>query len=399
MDPETPAFNFDYKPSGLNYGRGSITDVTGILENNDLDTVLAVCGSRVAANAELMDPVEDELGDNLAGVFAETTPEKRLQTVFRGVDRVAETGADAIIAIGGGSSIDVAKGICAFSAGDRTYEEAFSDVLNNGELGLPDAEQFLSLIAVPTTLAGADLSIAAGLVADTEDGPVEPVLVDNRLMPLSLIYDPNLFETTPITTLAGSAINGFDKGVEAIYSRFANPITDATAVKSLNYLRSSLPNLIEAEDPAVMDQAVAGIVLAQYGVSMPNHYKINIIHAFGHALRNQFGIQQGVAHAVVVPKVLSLIFDEGCGRPELLAEGLLTGGEDADDSEAAIIESVEYIRDGLGLPSTLRELDGTSKSGLRATAEHTAEDPFLNLGPVDFDPSVEAIEQALNSAW
>jgi alcohol dehydrogenase class IV len=78
---------------------------------------------------------------------------------------------------------------------------------------------------------------------------------------------------------------------------------------------------------------------------------------------------------------------------------LLTGGEAADDSEAAIIESVEYIRDGLGLPSTLRELDGTSKSGLRATAEHTAEDPFLNLGPVDFDPSVEAIEQALNSAW
>jgi len=399
MALETPVFAHDYKPSELNYGRGSIDDIEEILHDYDLDDALVVCGSSVGSNDALMDPVRDGLGDGIAGVFAETSPEKRLQTVFEGVDRVTETGADAVVAIGGGSSIDVAKGICAFSASDRTYESVFSEVVDTGELALPDTNQFLPLIAVPTTLAGAELSIAAGLVADTEDGPVEPVLVDNRLMPVSLIHDPNLFETTPIDTLAGSAINGFDKGVEAIYSRFANPVTDATAVRSLKYLRSSLPELREAEDPSVMERAVTGMILAQYGVSMPDRYKINIVHAFGHALRNQFGIQQGIAHAVVVPHVLSLIFDEGCGRPELLAEGLLTGDEAAETTEGAIIEAVEDVRDGLGLPSMLRELDGTSKDGLHAVAEHTADDPFLNLGPTEFDPSVEAVEQTLRNAW
>lgn len=395
----TPGFAHDYKPSELNYGRGSVDQLSGILSNRNLDNALVVCGSTVGENDALIDPVREGLGEKLAGVFAETTPEKRLQTIFDGVKYVPQTDADVIVAVGGGSSIDVAKGICAFSVTNKTYQDAFSEVLEEGELTLPETNQFLPLIAVPTTLAGAELSVAAGLVARTQDGPVEPVLVDNRLMPVSLVHDPNLFETTPMSTLAASAINGFNKGIEAIYSRFANPITDATAVRSLKYLRSSLPKLREADNPSVMEQAVTGMILAQYGVSMPDRYKINIVHAFGHALRNQFGIQQGIAHAVMVPHVLTLIFDEGCGRPELLAEGLLIGTEDAETTEEAIIEAVEEVRDGLGLSSKLRELNGTSENELRAVAEHTAHDPFLDLGPTRFDPSVDDIEAALRDAW
>lgn len=208
-----------------------------------------------------------------------------------------------------------------------------------------------------------------------------------------------MFDTTPMDVLAASAINGFDKGVEAIYSRFATPVTDATAVRGLRYLRSSLPQLRESSDPEVMERAVAGTLLVQYGVSMPDQYKINVVHAFGHALRNQFGIQQGTAHGVIVPHALELIFAEGGSRPDVLAEGLVTGEEDADTTEAAVVEAVRAVRDGLDLPSRLRDIQDTDETELRAVAEHTAEDAFLKVGPPEFDPTVDDIEATLRDAW
>jgi alcohol dehydrogenase len=217
-------------------------------------------------------------------------------------------------------------------------------------------------------------------------------------MPTALCYDPDLFGATPIGVLAGSAINGFDKGVEAIYSRFANPMTDSTAVRGLRYLRSSLPELRDADDPAVMERAVMGTILVQYGVSIPDAYKINVVHAFGHALRNEFGIQQGIAHAVVVPYALRLIFEEGGGRPDVLAEGLVLN-PDPGDVESAVVDAAVDVRDGLGLPSRLRDVEGTSEDRLRAAAERTANDALLDLGPPTFEPSVEDLEATLREAW
>lgn len=396
---DTPDFNHDFKPGGIHFGRGCIDAVDETLAERGLGDALVVCGRTVGSNDELMGPLEGGLGDRHAGTFDETTPAKTLRTVFDGIGQFERQDADALVAVGGGSSIDIARGIGALANADRTYEEVHEEVVETGELTLPTDESFVPVVAVPTTLAGADLSVAAGLVASTDEGPREAIPVDTRLMPTDLFYDPDLFETTPMDVLAGSAINGFDKGIEAIYSRFANPVTDATAVRGLRYLRSSLPALRTADDPAVMERTVVGTVLAQHGVSMPEAYKINVVHAFGHALRNEFGIQQGVAHAVVVPHALRLIFSEGGGRPEVLAEGLVTGDEDATETEEAVVEAVETVRDGLGLPSRLRDVEGTSRDRLGSAAEHTAADAFLDIGPPEFEPSVDAIERALEDAW
>jgi alcohol dehydrogenase class IV len=400
MSLSIPSFTHDFEPGGIHFGRGCIDHIDETLSEQGLNDALVVCGSTVGSNKALIDPVVAGLGRNAAGIFDETTPAKTLSTVFDGIERLRATEADAIVAVGGGSSIDVARGISALANANYTYEDAHAAVAETGELALPDDDDaYVPVTVVPTTLAGADLSVAAGLVAETDDGPTEAIPIDTRLMPTDLFYDPDLFETTPMDVLAGSAINGFDKGIEAVYSRFANPVTDATAVRGLAYLRSSLPRLRSADDPSVVSRAVMGTLLVQHGVSMPTSYKINIVHAFGHALRNQFGIQQGVAHGVIVPHALRLIFAEGGGRPDVLAEGLLTGEEAASSTEDAVVEAVETVRDGLGLPSRLRDVEGTSKDGLRAAAEHTAEDGFLDLGPEAFEPSVDDIERTLEDAW
>lgn len=397
MTLQTPSFIHEFKPGAVHFGRGCIGDIGEQLVSRGFETAMVVCGRNVGSNEDVIEPVKDGLGSHLGSVFDETTPQKSLETVFAGIERMEETGVDVIVALGGGSSLDVATGISMLARDDRTLEDARREVLETGTLALPD-EEVVPVVPVPTTLAGADFSVAAGLVVSTDEGNVEAIVADNRLMPEALFYDPDLFDTTPKEALAGSAINGFDKGIEAIYSRFANPITDSTAVRGLKYLRTSLPKLRTSSDPKIMEQAVMGIILVQYGVSIPDAYKINIVHAFGHALRNEFGIQQGVAHAIIVPHAMRLIFDEGGGRPELLAEGLVTQSE-VEDTENAVIQAVTEVRDGLGLPTRLRDVKGTDKEGLRSAAKHTYEDDFLDIGPPEFDPTVEDIETVMNRAW
>jgi len=399
MSINTPDFVHEYRPGTIHYGRGCIRDIGTAVADRGFDDVLVVCGRNVGSNEALMTPVREGLGDLLAGVFDETTSAKSIETVYDCAEQVTELDADVLVVVGGGSSLDIATGVSILARNDRSLEETRREIVQTGTLKLPDnTDELLPMIPVPTTLAGADLSVAAGLVAPSDNGPVEGIVADEALMPEAFFYDPDLFDTTPDKVLAGSAINGFDKGIEAIYSRFGNPVTDATAIRGLRYLRSSLPSLLKSSDPDVMDRAVMGTILVQYGVSIPDAYKINVVHAFGHALRNQFGIQQGIAHAVIVPHVLRLIFEEGGGRPEVLAEGLVEE-LNPENIEEAVIESVEAVRDGLELPSRLRDVDGTTRDELRLVAEYTYADDFLDVGPSSFDPSIDDIEQTLVDAW
>lgn len=400
MGLDTDRFVHDFRPGAINFGRGCVRDLEDAVAELGRERALVVTGQNVGANPEVIDAVTAGLGDRLAGVFAETSPAKRIETAYDGVAQMQELDADVLVAVGAGSSLDTATVMSVLAGAYRSLEDIQAEVAATGDIALPDDPASLTpLIPVPTTFAGADLSVAAGTIIPMEDGTDREVIVVGRdLMPEAFFYDPDMFDTTPMGVLAGSAINGFDKAVEAIYSQFSNPVTDATAVRSLKYLRSSLPRLRQSDDPGVMERAVMGIILAQYGVSIPGAYKINVVHAFGHGLRNQWGIQQGVAHAVMVPHVLELIFEQVDGRRDVLAEGLVPEGAPSDPA-AAVIAAVEEVRDGLGLPARLRDVDGTDEAGIRGAAELTHADDFVRLGPAGFDPSVAEIEAAIQAAW
>ncbi|MFC6726885.1 iron-containing alcohol dehydrogenase, partial [Halobium palmae] len=175
---------------------------------------------------------------------------------------------------------------------------------------------------------------------------------DERLMPAALYYDADLFETTPQSVLAASAMNGFDKGLEALYTRNATPVTDGTAMRGLRLLRSSLPTLgdgeTESEDAVegvggagdALERAVTGTILVQYGVSTPGRYKLSIIHAFGHGFTRNYDVHQGRAHAVVAPHVLRYLFDEVDARRELLAEALDVRIEREDPSDEELADGI-----------------------------------------------------------
>ena len=401
---DTPPFAFDYDPGAIHYGRGCICDIGEALAERDRDTALVVCGSNVAANAELMDAVGDGLGGRLAEVFAGTTPEKRLREAARAADHATDLGADAFVPVGGGSSLDVATVASVLRARDLSLAEAREEVADTGGIATPrNSASLTPLFPVPTTLAGADLSVIAGIAAEVDasgdaeegDGGEDAEIVSTgvggaELMPEALFYDPDLFETTPEGVLAGSAMNGFDKAIESLYADTRSAVTDATATRAIRLLTGGLPEM--TDDEAAMDRAVAGIVLAQYGISRPGNMTINVIHAFGHGLRDAFGIQQGLAHAAVAPHALRAMADAGVDL------SLLAAAFEVDGVEAAIAE-VERVRDALDLPSSLSAIDGVDADGLDEAARVAAADSLLSYAPERYDLAEADARAVLEAAF
>ena len=217
-------------------------------------------------------------------------------------------------------------------------------------------------------------------------------------MPQSVFYDPKLFATTPKRVLAASAMNGFDKGLETVYARNATPVTDATAIRGLRLLDEGLRQLDDQTvTEEVLEPVVEGTLLVQYGISRRGETTLSIIHAFGHGLTRTYEVQQGAAHGIVAPHVLRYLFENVDGQRELLAEAFGVG--DHPDTAAAIVESVEQVRDALGLPAQLRNVDSPDPSEFPEVAETIRTDSFMANVPRGLDPTTEEVEAVLEAAY
>ncbi|MFC7210730.1 iron-containing alcohol dehydrogenase family protein [Natronoarchaeum sp. GCM10025321] len=396
---------FEYDPGVIRLGRGCVSALADELDRQGCTNALVVCGRTVGSTPAVLDPVTEGLDDRLAGIFAETTPEKLLGTAVDGVERLREVEADTVVSLGGGSSLDTAKVLSVLAATDRSPAEVGDELATSGTIPVPE-DGLPAIVAVPTTFAGADLSQGAGVNADPENGLVdEPVsggVSDPQLMPTAVFADPALFTTTPYDVLAGSAMNGFDKGVETLYARNGTPVSDATAMRGLRLLADALPALdADSSSPETMDRAVEGSLLVQYGVSRPDGSTLSIIHAFGHALRHHAGLQQGTAHAIVAPHALDYLFEQVDGRRTLLARALdvQTAERSSDAVSDGIVDAVTEVRDSLGVTTRLRSVDGIERSDLGAVAETTLADRFMAQVPEGLDPTVEDLRAVLEAAW
>jgi alcohol dehydrogenase len=295
----------------------------------------------------------------------------------------------------------VAKVVSLLSADDREPETVGRELAEAGTISAP-AEPLLPVVAVPTTLAGAGISNGAGVTASPASGlvsnPANGGVSDPRLMPAAVVYDSRLFATTPRRVLAASAMNGFDKGIEALYARNRTPVTDATAARGLELLTPGLRRLgTEQVDDVVLDPVVEGTMVVQYGVSRPDGTMLSILHAFGHGLTRAYDVQQGAAHGVVAPHVLRYVFDEVDGRRELLADALGVG--DASDPAAAVVERVETVRDALSLPTRLRDVEGPEPDEFESVAEAVVADSFVANAPPGLDPTVADVVAVLREAY
>lgn len=394
---------FEYDPPVVRAGRGAVAALGAELARHGLERALVVCGRTVGSTPAVIDPVEAGLGDRLAATFAETTPDKRLETAIDAARTAEEHDADCLVGVGGGSSLDVAT-VASVARGRSAPREALlEEFAGRRTLTVPSAG-LLPVVAVPTTLAGAELSFGAGITGPRgDDGRRHGGGVSHPdLMPTAVVHDPAIVETTPTGVLAGSAMNGFDKGIERLYSPAATPVTDATAARGLARLARWLPHLGDRSDrPAVMEGVLEGVLLVQYGGARPDATSLSIIHALGHGITATVDVQQGIAHAVMAPATLRWLFERVDGRRDRIAAalGVDRAGRDREGVAEAVVAEVERVRDALGMPARLREVDGLGRDDLASAAQHTADDALMDHLPSGLEADEAALLELLEAAW
>lgn len=366
-------------PVDVRFGAGRAAELGSYLEARGLGRAMLVAGRHVSADEKVMGPIREAIGPRVVGEFFEVTPGKRIEMVYAGIERMREVGADVLIGIGGGSSLDVARQVSTLAADGRSLDQLREQARSTDPPAFEAVPHHTAVVLVPTTLAGADLSTGGSVeVFDVAESPDDqPRWVNPQVVgPTAILYDPRLYESTPPRLLAGSAMNGFDKGIETIYSPRATAFSDAMAERGVALMGRGLLALA-TERSSGLEDAVAGAILVQV------QRQISVVHAFGRAATRLTSMQQGIAHAVLVPHALRLLLSLAPLRREVLARALRTAGATAtpDDGEA-VVEGVSAIRDALGLPRSLADVPEADGIDVAACAAHVCGDRLLDASPL-----------------
>jgi acetaldehyde dehydrogenase / alcohol dehydrogenase len=284
-------------PSDTYFNPGSLDS----LRQLDASRPLIVTDGPTVARG-VAEEVRHYLTASAVHVYSGVQPEPTEAQIRAGVEELERVGADAIIAIGGGSVMDAAKAM-------RLFHE--SPQLSIRELSLPflDARKRIAefppvdhtvrLVAIPTTSGtGSEVSPAAVISV----GQRKVTLVDYSLVPDMAIVDPNLTLTMPREITADTGIDALTHALEAAVSIFASPFTDAFCVQAANLIFTALPRAyrdgsdLEARTAMHNAATIAGLAFSNAFVGLN--------HALAHPIGARFGIAHGRANAIFLPHVL-----------------------------------------------------------------------------------------------
>jgi alcohol dehydrogenase len=325
-------------PSTLLFGRGRLADVPSLLREMGAERPLIVTDPGIVAariaerlrTALTAAGLEPGLWDGVTVDPEEDQPESCR-------DCIAQGGHRSVIALGGGSVIDVAKVAAALATnGGRTADSFGFDRLRRP--GLP-------LVTVPTTPgSGAEVSNHAVIVQVSPRK--KEVVAGLHLLPRAAVVDPELTRTVPPSQTAWSALDGLVHAIEAYLARRATPFTDVAVRQAVPRIARALPRLLAAPaDEEAREELSLGCLHS--GLAMANA-NAGAIHALGYPLTARFGIPHGLANALVAAAALERIEPS---RPERCAElaGFLVGGRAA----APLAEHVRRFLTALGIEDRL----------------------------------------------
>lgn len=337
-------------PSRVIFGPGVLARLPEEIQRLGLSRALVLSTPEQAASAE---EVATLLGKHAAGVFSKAVMHVPIETAREAREVASRLGADCAVAIGGGSTIGLGKAIALDS-------------------GLP-------VIAVPTTYAGSEMTPIYGL---TEAG-VKKTGRDPRVLPVSVIYDPQLSATLPLGMSVVSAINAIAHGAEALYAHDGSPIVSLMAEEGIRASAAALTPLLanaqnmDARSDALYGAWLCGSVLGM--VSMGLHHKLC------HTLGGSFNLPHAEVHTVILPHALAYNASHAPDAMTRIARALGT-----DDPAHGVLE----LASRSGAPTTLAAI-GMPIEGLDRAADLAAQSAYPNPRPLER----EALRRLLQNAF
>ena len=282
-------------------------------------------------------------------VFSEIKPNPTVSNVKAGVEAFAKSGADFIIAIGGGSSMDTAKAV-----GIITNNPEFADVVSLE--GVADTKKkSVPIIALPTT-AGTAAEVTINYVITDEENEKKMVCVDPNDIPVMAIVDAELMYTLPRGLTAATGMDALTHAIEGLITKGAWEMSDMFELKAIEMIARYLETAVNEPQNA---EARNGMAVAQYIAGMAfSNVGLGVVHGMAHPLGAIFDIPHGVANALLLPTVMEFNMPAAIDKYVQIAKAMnvySTGMSNEEAAEAAV-EAVRQLSIRVGIPQHLAEL-------------------------------------------
>ena len=277
------------------FGKGAREELPREINERGFKKVLVVTDKalfEVGVTARVTE-VLDKAGIEYS-VYSEVKPNPTIKNVLDGLAKCKEFGADVIVAVGGGSSIDTAKGISILMTNpDRMDVVSLNGASNTKNKGLP-------LIALPTT-SGTAAEVTINYVITDEERKIKMVCVDPHDIPILAIVDSYLMASMPKSIAASTGMDALTHAVEGYITKAHNTMSDMFHMKAIQLIFANLPAAVNEKD----EKAIENMGLAQYIAGMGfSNVGLGIVHSMAHQLGAVYDTPHGVANAILLPTVM-----------------------------------------------------------------------------------------------
>lgn len=364
--------DFKFKvPQNIEFGVGSLKKLPEILKENKSEHVCLI-SDRGLESIGVVKKVQDiiEASGQKCTTFLEVIPNPTVDVVNAAAKCYKESGATSIIALGGGSSMDVAKavGVLAAYGGDITDYEGLNKVPG----------PIVPIIAIPTT-AGTGSEVTASAVVTDEVRNYKMSVISFEMLPKYAVLDPELIMTAPASIAAACGIDALIHALEAYLSNYASPFTDAMAEKAMELIGGNIRRFVanrqdeEAACAMMIGSTFAGMAFAWA--------KLGNVHAMSHPVSAYFHVAHGVANAVLLPAVIEYNALADHGRYEKIYNYISEKKEPVTDFRPQmLVDEVRKLNVDLGIPTSLSEV-GVTEEKIEAMAKDAVAHPNVLANP------------------
>lgn len=331
------------------HGKGALAAIPDEVKGRGFKKAL-VCSDpdliKFGVSAKVTDILDKE-GLSYA-MFSQIKPNPTIKDVQAGVAAFKESGADYIIAIGGGSSIDTAKAV-----GIIINNPEFADV-RSLEGVAPTKKASVPIIAVPTTAGTAAEVTINYVITDTEKNR-KMVCVDPHDIPIIAVVDPDMMSTMPKSLTAATGMDALTHAIEGYITKGAWTLSDMFHLKAIeiisNSLRGAVNNEPEGREGMALGQYVAGMGFSNVG--------LGIVHSMAHPLGALYDTPHGIANAIILPTVMEYNAPETGEKYRDIAKAMgVKGTEDMSREEyrKAAVDAVKQLSKDVGIPDNLKDI-------------------------------------------
>ncbi len=358
------------------FGAGCRKELADVLKRMNMNKALVVTdkGLIKVGTVKLVTDIMDEAGFPYE-IFSEVKPNPTVTNVKQGIEAFKASGADCLVAIGGGSAMDTAKGI-----GIVINNPEFSDIVSLEGVA-PTKHKSVPIVALPTT-AGTGAEVTINYVIIDEERQAKMVCVDPNDIPAVAIVDPELTYSLPKGLTAATGMDALTHAIEGYITKGAWVMSDMYELQAIKMIAEYLPTAVDEPTNPVGRENMA---LAQYiAAQAVSNVGLGLVHGMAHPMGSLHDIPHGVANALLLPTIMEFNMPECIEKFGVIARtmGVDTTGMTAEEAAQAACDAVKDLAIRVGIPQHLSEL-GIKEEHIPALAAQAITDVCTPGNPRD----------------